>query len=44
MLEWDAEWSGPQVIVEVSERATNANTTHIEGKLEQSKRCSCSCS
>lgn len=31
MLEWDAEWSGPQVIVEVSERATNANTTHIEG-------------
>lgn len=33
MLEWDAEWSGPQVIVEVSERATNANTTHVEGKF-----------
>lgn len=30
-LEWDAEWTGPQVIVEVSEKATNANGTNIEG-------------
>lgn len=34
MLEWDGEWSGPQVIVEVSERATNVNTTHVEGNAD----------
>lgn len=36
MLEWDSEWSGRngiQVIVEVSERAANANSTNIEGKI-----------
>lgn len=33
-LEWDAEWSGPQVIVEVSEKASNANGTNIEGNSQ----------
>lgn len=26
--EWDAEWPGPRVIVEVSEKAPNANGTN----------------
>lgn len=30
-LEWDAAWPGPQVIVEVSEKAPNANGTNIDG-------------
>lgn len=37
MLEWDSEWSGRngiQVIVEVSERASNATSTQIEGKIK----------
>lgn len=31
-LEWDAEWPGPRVIVEVSEKAPNANGTNVESK------------
>lgn len=31
-LEWDAEWPGPRVIVEVSEKASNANGTNVESK------------
>lgn len=29
--EWDAEWPGPQVIIEVSEKAPNTNGTGAEG-------------
>lgn len=31
ILEWDTEWPGPQVIVEVSEKAPNASGANIEG-------------
>lgn len=34
--EWDAEWPGPQVIVEVSEKASSANETNIEGNAHYS--------
>lgn len=29
--EWDPEWPGPQVIIEVSEKSPNSNETGVEG-------------
>lgn len=38
-IEWDAEWTGPQVIVEVSEKASSANGTNMEGNVQYKLKC-----